>query len=579
VGGGPGSGKTTIALRKAVARIRSGLRPGQSILFLSFSRAAITRIAEAAKSADAETQLRKDERSLLSMHTFHSFFWDLLRSHAYLLGAPRNLSILLPQDERALSGGIDDDDEAWPAWEAERTRLFREDGRIAFDLFLPNAVALLSRSRHLLRMVAQRHPIIVVDEAQDTGQHAWRCIELLAAHTQIVCLADLEQQIFDYLPGVGPERIAAIRQALHPLEIDFGTQNHRSSDTEIVTFGNDILAGTSRGAGYKGVSILPYALKGVAWNSTLRRALAFLFKIIRAKTSGPAQSVAILTPGNKSAIRLSTALNALGPDGGKPVRHKLMFDEAEALLCARFAAYLLEPKVPAHLSADLEQSLEMMATSKRATGKGKAKVKTLMDWAAKLRAGKTPKNGLVKGLQAVLEGLHAKPFSGDPRRDWSSLKKMLRDTGQDDLGQVARHLDYLVAFKRGARIGTNLASEWLRDGQYTNARQALDTALVQDQILDGAEDFDGIQVMTFHKAKGKQFDGVIIVREGRHSDDGMISNFVWWGDEEPYHRSRRILRVGITRAKVHTMILNPPWPSCPMLGQHKLDSAYEVVAQ
>lgn len=49
--GGPGSGKTTLALLKALRRIDQELRPGQSILFLSFSRAAVARIANAAKSA------------------------------------------------------------------------------------------------------------------------------------------------------------------------------------------------------------------------------------------------------------------------------------------------------------------------------------------------------------------------------------------------------------------------------------------------------------------------------------------------------------------------------------------------
>lgn len=35
--GGPGSGKTTIALQKALIRINQGLLPGQSVLFVSFS--------------------------------------------------------------------------------------------------------------------------------------------------------------------------------------------------------------------------------------------------------------------------------------------------------------------------------------------------------------------------------------------------------------------------------------------------------------------------------------------------------------------------------------------------------------
>ena len=68
--GGPGSGKTTIALKKALLRIEAGIMPGQSVLFLSFSRAAVARIVQASR-----LQLLKKQRSLLNVQTFHSFFW------------------------------------------------------------------------------------------------------------------------------------------------------------------------------------------------------------------------------------------------------------------------------------------------------------------------------------------------------------------------------------------------------------------------------------------------------------------------------------------------------------------------
>jgi DNA helicase II / ATP-dependent DNA helicase PcrA len=202
--GGPGSGKTTIALKKAVVRICAGMAPGQSVLFLSFSRAAVARVGEAARQ-----DVPKIQRGMLSMQTFHSFFWTLLSTHAYLLGSPKVLHILLPADEQALYGTIKKKDRnaenvEWVKWLSERERLFREEGKIAFDLFASNAAELLCRSAHLRRLVAQKYPLIIVDEAQDTDVHAWRCIELLAPLAQIVCLADLEQQIFDHLPGIGP---------------------------------------------------------------------------------------------------------------------------------------------------------------------------------------------------------------------------------------------------------------------------------------------------------------------------------------------------------------------------------------
>lgn len=567
VTGGPGSGKTTIALRKAVKRIQEGMAPGQSALFLSFSRAAVARILDAAK-----LEANKTERDQLSIQTFHSFFWDILKAHAYLLGAPDKLSILLPQDEKAICGGIDDEDEGWGQWLVERERLFREDGRIAFDLFAPNATKLLATSSYLLSSLARRHPIIIVDEAQDTGQFAWRCIELLAPHAQIICLADLEQQIFDYLPGVGPERVAAIRAVLNPLEVDLGTQNHRSPDSEILIFGNDILAGHARGTPYKGVSAISYRPENPTpnWNHLLRRAMAQVLKAIRTETDAPVETLAILVSNNRSALRMSNALNAIEPNVGKVVRHKLLFDEAEALLSARLAAFLLEPKDLARLELDVATSMELIAAARRATGQGKAAVTKLLEQVGKIRAGKTLTINIVKALRGLIVALHIDGFTGDPATDWLTVKHALRATGQDELLRVAAQLDFLVAFRRGHRISAGLSNEWLRNGAYTHARLALDQALAQEQILDGVDTPAGLQVMNFHKAKGKQFDGVIIVREARRTAAGVESSFIWRGDDAPYPKSRKVLRVGITRARTHMLIVNPQWPNCPLLGGHKL---------
>lgn len=565
--GGPGSGKTTLALRKAVKRIREGMLPGQSVLFLSFSRAAVARILDAAKLESS-----KAEQVQLSIQTFHSFFWDILKAHGYLLGAPHKLSILLPQDEKALSGGLGHEDEGWDEWVVERERLFREEGRIAFDLFASNAVELLSRSTHLLASIARRHPLVIVDEAQDTGQFAWHCIQMLAPQTQVLCLADLEQQIFDYLPGVGPERVIAIRKALKPHEIDLGTQNHRSPDSEILSFGNDILTAKPRRAPYKGVSALSYRPERPPpnWNHLLRRALGQLLKAIQAQSDKKVETIAILVTNNRSALKMSNALNALGTNVGKPVRHKLLFDEAEALLSARFAAFLLEPKDLAKIESDVATSMEMIAAARRATGQGRKEVAKLLEQANKIRSGKALNINIANSLRGLISALALSDFNGDPAKDWLAVKNALRAANQGELTRVADQLDFLVAFRRGHRISAALASEWLHDGAYTHARAALDQALAQEQILDGVESPAGLQVMNFHKAKGKQFDGVIIVREARRTGPTVESSFVWRGDTAPYLKSRRVLRVGITRAKFHTLILDPLWPACPILSGHKL---------
>jgi len=562
--GGPGSGKTTLALKKAVVRINAGMAPGQSVLFLSFSRAAVARVGEATR-----LEVPKAQRGMLSMQTFHSFFWTLLSAHAYLLGAPKSLRILLPADEQARYGEIKKKDRKpenlkWIAWLAERERLFREDGQIAFELFAKNAAALLHRSGHVRRLVAQRHPLIIVDEAQDTDANAWRCIELLAPLAQIVCLADLEQQIFDYLPGIGPERIVAIKASLNPLEIDLGGQNHRSGGTEIAVFGQDILLGKVRGVPYAGVSSFSYNPKQRTQSAVLRMSIGMLQRAIKKATGNYGRSVAILTHSGGSAAKISVALNA----EPKPVRHQLAFDEAEALLTARFAAFLLEPKKIDDRFGDLGTGLELLATSKRAVGLAAAKQWQV--WALKCHEGKVPKAQFVQSVLWVMDELRSKPFTGDPAKDWNRIKRTLRDVGDRDLTEVAKNLDYLVAFNRGKRISGGLGAVWVRDGNYNGARAVLDIALAQDQILGGVDDPPGVQVMTVHKSKGKQFDGVIVVREGRHDGKQMVSSFVWWGDDPPYHRSRKILRVAITRAKTHTLLLGPIFPGCPILAGHTL---------
>lgn len=564
--GGPGSGKTTIALKKALVRIEAGLEPGQSVLFLSFSRAAVTRIVQASR-----LELPRDFRSYLNVQTFHSFFWGVLKTHAYLLGAPKGLRIFMPHDERVRNGGIKSnrEPEKWAEWLEQREKLFLTEGLTAFDLFAPKAATLLGRSPWVLRLISERFPLVIVDEAQDTSPEAWKCVEMLSTLTQVVCLADMGQQIFDYLPGIDPERLDAIREALKPVEVNLGSENMRSPGSEIAEFGRDILAGRARPGGYKGVSSLAFN-RGADLGITLRRALGCLQRIVRKETKCWAKTIAILVPSAAEAARVSASLNS----GKKPVQHKLMFDKDEACLAARFAAFLMEPHEELPETVQVREALLLLSDLKRAGGSISA-ANQLCDWAAKCDEGKISTAKLVRALRALLAALRTDAFTGNPARDWVFVKRKLRETAEKMFAAVAQHLDYLVAFNRGKLISASLSASWETTGSYLRAREALDNALAQDIILDGIDDPDGIQVMTIHKAKAKQFDGVIVLRRETHNGKELISNFVWRGDAEPYQRSRRILMVAVTRAKVHTMMVQQVWPSCPIMDVYNLRSAYE----
>lgn len=560
VTGGPGSGKTTIAILKALSRIEAGMVSGQSVLFLSFSRAAVARIAEAAKK-----KIPKAYQKLLNIQTFHSFFWEILRVHGYLLGAPKHLTLLAPHDEKAMSDGIERDDEspAWQAWKIERERLFRQDGLTAFDLFAPKAAEILRRSTRIRGIVANRYPLIVVDEAQDTGPDQWACVKALTDHSQVLCLADLDQQIFDFLPGIGPERIQQIEEDLHPIRLDLGSENYRSPGSEIVTFGYDILVNSTRKGPYKGVSQLNFHPRADNRNRSIRQSIGIVSKIVEKETGQPPESIAMLSSYDRGAVILSNALR----EGERPIPHKVLFDEAATLLSSRFLAFLLEPKSRINQMIDLAQSLELLSSVFRANGGVGAlkRAKELQLWANQTREGKVPtKAALYKQLASICSKLQINTFSGDPGKDWTLLRGMLRDTEVTELLKVDQDLQYLMAFNRGKRIASGLSSIWEDLGNYSFARQILDAALAEDQILSGSEDLSGIHIMTMHKAKGKQFDAVIIFRSTH------TAPFNWPKDLQPYRKSRKVLRVAITRAHIHTMILNEAFPSCPILSQHKL---------
>src|SRR5690554_3238125 len=144
--GGPGSGKTTIALLKAKKIIESGtLQKGQYVLFLSFARSTISRVEQ-----HANIVLSKSISSNLEITTYHSFAWTILKSHGYLL-CSKKLRLLPPHEASARLVDYNQDDDK----KQEKNRLFKEEGLVHFDLFAPLCARLLSKSTALSTIISE----------------------------------------------------------------------------------------------------------------------------------------------------------------------------------------------------------------------------------------------------------------------------------------------------------------------------------------------------------------------------------------------------------------------------------------
>jgi DNA helicase-2/ATP-dependent DNA helicase PcrA len=226
--GGPGSGKTTIALLKAQRRF-AALRSGQEVLFLSFSRAAVRQVLLRCKEI-----LTPAERRSVPVQTYHAFCMEMLESHGRLLrGAP--VRFLYPGEERLQKSVFDGD------WEAERQRQAEESGIYCFDLFAAGTARLLEYCDALRRLIADRYPMIILDEFQDTDDSQWRIVHALAAVTNVFCLADPEQRIFDYRTDIDPRRLDILRETIKVTEFDLGGENHRSPNAGILKFADAVL--------------------------------------------------------------------------------------------------------------------------------------------------------------------------------------------------------------------------------------------------------------------------------------------------------------------------------------------------
>jgi DNA helicase-2/ATP-dependent DNA helicase PcrA len=554
--GSPGCGKTTLALRKAMLRIQGGLGSGEKVLFLSFSRAAVARIVQGARD-----DLPRKLRNHLQIETFHSFFWCIVRGHGYLLGAPAPIRLLAPHDERTRRNGATADD---PAWDAERERIFRKEGLLAFDLFAPKALALLQQSRAIRQLVATRYPLIIIDEAQDTGTEQWECIRELATLTQLLCLADLDQQIYEFRRDVSADRLNHIIEAIAPLQVDLGSQNRRSPGVEIVQFGNDVLQGTPRGSAYTGVSRFAIRPDAVNRDKAIRAAVGILYKTIRKARGISPKSVGYFTNWGRGVVLIARALQA--GNGAKPIPHRVVMDEAEVLLATRVVALCLEPIVDQWDT--LARGLELVSALYRARG-GKSNIAKA---AQLLRNADDARKRILKGnakcprgLYDVLGRVRSGVLTGNPGQDWLAVRGLLSASKVTELKLVAQLVIYLMGFNRGRRIADALAEVWQRRGNYEGARYLIEAAITEDQIVGSDGDLDGINVMTMHKSKGKEFDGVVILHLGR-----SVSPFSPDREEPPHTRSRRLLRVAITRARHHVVLLTDAYNPSPLLTGHNL---------
>jgi DNA helicase II / ATP-dependent DNA helicase PcrA len=559
------------------------LRPGQKVLFLSFARATIARVVEA---LDEHSQDKAQTRPRVYIDTYHAFFWRLLKTHGYLVGLPRRLEILAPPAQAVALSTIRH--EFGPAKKltdarraergqreiAELQRLAFEEGKVCFDLFAGLVAQILTGSAKIRKLVSSAYPVIILDEFQDTNAAQWAVVQQLGIDSTLVALADEEQRIYDFI-GADPERLKHFTERFNPGVFDLGSENHRSSGTDIARFGDDMLKGKISGK-YHGMRLHLFpANQNQAIAALKAQALQARKRLL--ENNNTDWSLVILVPTRQLMREVSDAFRT--PQPSMPViHHHAAIDMAGAILAAELIALLLQPRAP---TGDFEEFVRLLCDFFRGKGgddpsntdiaESVAIEKALRKALELANKGKEPPaNSIIHPIRTGYEQCAALQPTGDPDKDWLAVRDIFAGCGCKRLAQVAEEARNVRLLDRGTQLREALSLDWRNNGGYRNALGIVRQAFIQEHFATSTRRESGVVVMNMHKAKGKQFDEVIIF-EGwpRYANGQIVSNphRIVRGNVAGDHvtHARYNFRVSVTRAKVQTTIMTPEADPCILL--------------
>ncbi len=559
--GGPGSGKTTIALHKAKVDFEAQrVSEGRKILFLSFARSTIARVEE-----NAGGILTKEARKAVEINTYHGFIWSILRSHGYLLGPDRQIQLLPPPEAAARLSEFKDKEER----RNERRRLFKEDGLIHFDEFAFLCSELLTKSTALRSIISSAYPIIILDEFQDTNDDEWALIQQLGQNSEIITLADPDQRIYEFR-GADPKRIGDFIGHFGPTQFDFGMENNRSNGTDIVQFSNDILTGVNKGKVYGDVCIEGYSFrKGNAQHIDLKsKVLSRRSHLL--KCSPDNWSLAVLVPSKALMLQISSYLSEQqsfqGGSGLPEIQHEVAIETAGPALAAKIIGSILEMegRPPEEIFYVITNGLVEYLRGRRGDkGPTQADQKLANVLSAHISEGKKiigkNRTALVESIMTIAVYRHLTVLTGDPGPDWLTIRNLIKDHGVRELCDLVEHARYLRLLHKGARLTSSLAKLWREHGSYRGAKATVQESLLQEHFSNTTQEVSGIHVMTMHKSKGKQFTETIIYEgsfQGKFVRDPE--------DENVVAQSRLLMRVAATRAEQRVHILTPSRNPSPL---------------
>jgi DNA helicase II / ATP-dependent DNA helicase PcrA len=266
------------------------------------------------------------------------------------------------------------------------------------------------------------------------------------------------------------------------------------------------------------------------------------------------------------------------PAGMTEIPHQAAIELEGAILGAEIIALLLQPDTD---RAGFDRFVDLLCNYFHGRGgdtPGKGDLaeaanirRACEEWAVRRGEGKEiRRNSMLVAMLAVYALARAVPLTGDPDADWRAMRGILEDGTCPRLKGVAEEVRNVRLLDRGTQLRQELSQDWRGNGAYANALAITQRAFVQEHFATNAKPETGVVVMNMHKAKGKQFDEVIIF-EGwpRMAQRKIVANFdriVRRNERDKIDdQARQNFRVSVTRSRQRTTILTPKNDPCVLL--------------
>lgn len=601
----PGTGKTFLAVYLAVCAARQGwIDPHRPALLLTFSRNARVQLEQEVSRYTACRWMSGSERRSIIATNYHAFFLEHLRARAGLWGCakelrPASLAEARERVERCLERHhvkVTDEHAQAAALRLSRERFAPEelvseppqfdreieaslmtaaaaglrDGRPAYDDFAPLFLNLLEIVPEYADWLRAKHPLVVVDEFQDTDRVQYEVL-LRIRPTRFVILYDRFQMIYGWR-GSRPERPAT---ACQDFAIDASSQAklstiHRTRDRRFLAeffkeLRIDGLWGRAvTGGPHPWLTLDPYEPRG-GWARTVPQRRNAMLRAVALKLKEMASqgaTVAALVRHNDTAVQLAQRISTRQdfPTGGyrPPFRCRLICGEAEA------ADERIRGLV--RVLPDLDNSDSLLPWMGEALGAllppdFKYMGRTHLGLQHEFSGGRVPFAARKRPELGRLADAWRSVCSAQGIGLWERLACGLRCVVETALALTSEYASLSADALHYLRVLIRCASAMPIGTGRIEGCERLEDALLQATYLRLRDPAHGLSVMTIHQSKGREFDHVVLP---------------WLGirDEEPLDigrdEDRRLLYVALTRAREHVTLIWPTYMTPAVLRQWKL---------